>query len=98
MCFVTYSTMILCLITFKLSQPTLFLTAIWLPHGQHWAIIEGTASLTDVSHYVLHFRPEAYQEPHNEVGFLSLAKHLVRFEPGTFRFLLQHLNPLGHSP
>ena len=24
----------------------LFLTAIWLPHGQLWAIIEGTASLT----------------------------------------------------
>ena len=23
-----------------------FLTAIWLPHGQLWAIIEGTASLT----------------------------------------------------
>ena len=23
-----------------------FLTAVWLPHGQLWAIIEGTASLT----------------------------------------------------
>ena len=25
------------------------------------------------------------------------AEHLVGFEPGTFRFLLQRLNPLGHS-
>ena len=31
-------------------------------------------------------------------GSLSPAKHLVGFELGTFRFLLQRLNPLGHSP
>ena len=43
------------------------LTAIWLPHGQHWAIIEGTAS-PDVNHCVfLHFRPEGHPEPRNEV-------------------------------
>ena len=24
----------------------IFLTAIWLPHGQHWAILKGTASIT----------------------------------------------------
>ena len=27
----------------------IFLTAIWLPHGQLWAIIEGTASFTRLS-------------------------------------------------
>ena len=27
-------------------QQELFLTAIWLSHGQLWAILEGTASLT----------------------------------------------------
>ena len=32
------------------------------------------------------------------VGSLSPAERLVGFEPGTFRFLLQRLNPLGHSP
>ena len=30
----------------KLSIYTFLLTAIWLPHGQLWAIIEATASLT----------------------------------------------------
>ena len=45
-----------------------------------------------------HIQPEGHQEPRNKVGFLSLAEHLAGFEPGTFRFLLQCLNPLGHSP
>ena len=47
---------------------------------------------------VLHFRSEGHPKPRNEVGFLSLAQCLVGFEPRTFRFLLQRLNPLGHSP
>ena len=47
---------------------------------------------------VLLIRPEGHQEPRSEVGSLSPAEHLVGFEPGTFRFLLQRLNPLGHSP
>ena len=42
--------------------------------------------------------PEGHREPRNEVGSLSPAERLVGFEPGTFRFLLQRLNPLGHSP
>ena len=46
----------------------------------------------------LHFRPEGHREPRSKVGSLSPAEHLVGFEPGIFRFLLQHLNPLGHSP
>ena len=44
---------------------------------------------------VLHFWPKGHKEPHIEVGSLSLPKHLVGFELGTFQFLQQHLNPLG---
>ena len=29
----------------------------------------------------LHIRPEGYQEPRNEIGYLSPAEHLVLFEP-----------------
>ena len=46
----------------------------------------------------VHTRPKGHQEPRNEVGSLSPAERLVGFELGTFQFLLQHLNPLGHSP
>ena len=46
----------------------------------------------------LHFRAEGHREPCNEFGSLSQAELLVLFEPGTFRFLLRRLNPLGHSP
>ena len=42
------------------------------------------------------FRPEGHREPSNEVGSLSPAERLVRFEPGIFQ--LQFLNPPGHSP
>ena len=31
-------------------------------------------------------QPKGHWEPHIEVGSLSPAKHLVGFEPGTFRF------------
>ena len=75
-----------------------FLTAIWLPHSQLWTIIERTASLTQCySLCFLHFLTESYGEPRSKVGSLSPAERLVGFEPGTFRFLLQRLNPLGHS-
>ena len=43
-------------------------------------------------------QPKGHQEPQNEVGSPSLAEHLVGFELGTFRFWLQCLNPLGHTP
>ena len=46
----------------------------------------------------VHIRPEGHREPPNEVGSLSPAERLAASEPGTFRFLLQCLNPLGHSP
>ena len=51
----------------KYSQLLFFLTAIWLPHGQLWPIIEGAGTLTVINH----------QEPRNEVGSLSRAKRLV---------------------
>ena len=38
------------------------------------------------------------REPAKEVGSPSQAERHVDFEPGNFRFWLQHLNPLGHSP
>ena len=46
----------------------------------------------------VHIWPEGHREPRNKVGSLSLAEHPTGFELGTFRFLLQRLNPLGHSP
>ena len=52
----------------------------------------------NVNHCHLHFRPEGYREPHNEVKSQSPAEPLERFEPGIFQFLLQRLNPLGDSP
>ena len=47
---------------------------------------------------ILHIRTEGHREPRSEVGSLSPAERLVGFEPGTFRFWSQRLNPLGHSP
>ena len=45
---------------------------------------------------VLHIQPEGYCEPRNKVGSLSPAEYLVGFEPRTFWFWSQCLNPLGH--
>ena len=41
--------------------------------------------------------PKGHWEPHNKVGSLSPPEHLTGFEPGSFQFWLQCLNPLGHS-
>ena len=68
------------------------------PTANFGPLSRGQPHSSDVNHCVFHFRPEGHQEPRSEVGFLSPAEHLLRFEPGTFRFLLQRLNPLGHSP
>ena len=46
----------------------------------------------------VHIGPKSHREPRNEVGSLSPAKCLAGFETGTFLFLLERLNPLGHSP
>ena len=47
--------------------------------------------------WVLHMWSKGHQEPLNEVGSLSLAKHLVGFDLGTF-WSSKCLKPLGHSP
>ena len=41
--------------------------------------------------------PEGHREPRNKVGSLRRAERLAGFEPETFQFLLQRLNPQGHS-
>ena len=46
----------------------------------------------------IHIWPKGHREPCNEVGSLSPAERLASFELGTFRFLLQRVNPLGHTP
>ena len=68
------------------------------PTANSGPLLRGQSHSPDVNHCVLDFRLEGHQEPRNEVGSLSLAERLVGFEPGTFRFLLQRLNSLGHSP
>ena len=55
-----------------------FSSAAWLPQGQLMLIIAFDK-----------FRPESHREPCNEVESQSWTEHLVRFEPGKFRFLLQ---------
>ena len=72
----------------------IILTANWLPQGQLWAIINHPMLIIAF----LHIQPEGHREPRNEIGSLSPAEHLVEFEPGTFRFLLQHLNPPSTLP
>ena len=49
-----------------------------------------------VNHCVFPFRSEGHRVPRNEVGSLSRAPS--GFKTETFRFLLQRLNPLDHSP
>ena len=66
------------------------------PMANFGPLSRGQPHSPDVNHCILHFRREGHREPRNEVGSQSLAEHLVGFEPGTF--LLQRLNPLGHSP
>ena len=44
------------------------------------------------------FWSECHWEVRKEVGSLSPAELLARFETGTFQFQLQQLHPLGHSP
>ena len=48
--------------------------------------------------FYLHFQIKGHREHRNEIGSLSPYEGLVGFEPATFHFLLQRLNPLGHSP
>ena len=63
--------------------------------GYYWG---GSLTQPMLIAFILHIRREGYRDPHSGVGSLSPAKGLVGFEPGTFRFWSQRLNPLGHSP
>ena len=69
-----------------------FLTSIWLPHSQLWAILRGSLTHPLLITEFLHFLHEGHREPHNKVGSLSPAENLVSFEPSSFRFSLQCLN------
>ena len=75
---------------------TLFIKDVLRPSSGH----SQRDSLTNLMLIIafVQIRPEGHQEPCNKVGPLSPAKHLAGFELGTFRFWLQHLNPLGRSP
>ena len=42
-------------------------------------------------------RLESHREPRNEIELLTPAESPAEFKLGTFQFLWQHLNPLGHS-
>ena len=56
-----------------------------MPHGQVWAIIEGTVPLIQFqSLRLFKFRPEGHWGPSNEVGFLNLPEPLVGFKAGSF--------------
>ena len=70
------------------------------PTANFWPFSRGQPHSPDVNHWVFtFFEPRVgHWEPRKEVGSLSPTERLVGFEPGTFRFLLQHLYPLGHSP
>ena len=45
-----------------------------------------------------HIQPKDHEEPQNKVVSLSPDERIVGFEPRTFWFWLQHLNPLRHFP
>ena len=50
-------------------------------------LLRGQPHSPNVSHCIC--RPKGHWKPCNKVGSLSLAKQLVRFEPGTLKFWLQ---------
>ena len=51
-----------------------------------------------ITAFLLSILTQGHQEPLNEIGFLNLVDCLVGFEPGTFWFSSQRLNPWGLSP
>ena len=75
--------------------PQLFFkkTTIWQTHGQLWAILKGTASQF-LSLCLYSFHQKFMQEAHNDVGSLSMAKHLVEFELGTLLILIAVPQPI----
>ena len=69
----------------------IFLSVMWLPHGQLWSIIERTAS-PNVKHSVIQFQLEGHHEPPKPCPTTS------EVWAGNIPILSQRLNPLGHSP
>ena len=63
-----------------------------------FCLLRGQPHFPDVNHCVLDFRTKCHREPPKKVGSQSPSEHLVGFVPGTFRLLLQCLNPQDHSP
>ena len=83
---------------FTLKICFIFLTAIWLLHGQLLDHYRGGRLTQPVLIIVFLYNwPESHRASCNKVGSLSPAERLVGLESGTFRFWLQRLNPLGHS-
>ena len=83
---------------FTLKICFVFLTAIWLLHGQLLDHYRGGRLTQPVLIIVFLYNwPESHRASCNKVGSLSPAERLVGLESGTFRFWLQRLNPLGHS-
>ena len=81
----------------KTMKNVFFYLLFGFPTANFGPLSRGQPHSSNVNHCSLHFQPQGHREPRNKVGSQSPAEHLVGFEPGTFRFLLQHLNPLGHS-
>ena len=81
----------------KLWKMFFFYLLFGCPTANFGPLSRGQPHSPNVNHCSIHFQPQGHREPRNKVGSLSPAEHLVGFEPRTFRFLLQHLNPLGHS-
>ena len=80
---------------FRLAFFNCYLAAPWLTLG-HYRRHSLTYPMLITAFYI--FDPRVTGNLLGEVGSLSPAERLVGFEPGTFRFWLQHLHPLGHSP
>ena len=71
-----------------------FFTSIWLHHSQLWAFIERTASF--IRCWLMCF----YNFDTNSLGahwIPSPTEPFAGFEPGTFQFWMEYLNPLSQS-
>ena len=72
----------------------LILFTIWLTINQIWAVMEGSASLTQFWWlHLISFWSDCHQKRCGKVGSLSLVERLVRFEQRIFWF---HCNAMTH--
>ena len=63
----------------------IFLSDIWLSHGQFWAISIGQPQSFGISHWISTISTQTSTRFSNAVRYLNHAKHLIWFETGTFR-------------